>query len=61
VHEADDPDAFVDLLDTEALTVQYGGDVDPFAVFADAAAGGDQDLALVQRVVGIGKTFASNG
>ena len=50
MHEADDPDAFVDLLDPDALTGQDGGDVDAFAVHANAPASGHQDLALVQGV-----------
>jgi hypothetical protein len=44
-HEADDPNAVVDLLDAEPLTGKDGRDVDFLAVDADAAAGGDQDLA----------------
>jgi hypothetical protein len=51
VHEADDPDAFIDLLDADALTGQDGRDIDPFTVHADAPAGGDQDVALVRWVV----------
>jgi hypothetical protein len=50
VHEADDPDTFVDLLDVDALTGEDGRDVDSLAVHADAAAGGDQHFALVQGV-----------
>jgi hypothetical protein len=41
VHEADEPNALVDLLDTELLACQHGGDVDPLAMKAKSSAGGD--------------------
>jgi hypothetical protein len=50
VHEADEPNGLVDLLDADALPCQHGGDVDLLAVQADAAAGGDEASAVVQRV-----------
>jgi hypothetical protein len=34
VHEADKPNAVVDLLDAEFLTGQHGGDVDPLSMQA---------------------------
>ena len=34
MHEADEPNALVDLLDTELLACQHGGDVDPLAMKA---------------------------
>jgi hypothetical protein len=40
VQEADDPDALVDLLDSDALTGEQGGDVDSLTVHADSPAGG---------------------
>ena len=55
VHEADDPNAVVDLLDAEALTGEHGSDVDALAMHADAAAGGDEDVAVVQRVCEVGQ------
>ena len=54
-HEADDPNAVVDLLDAEALAGKDGRDVDPLAMHADAAAGGDEDVAVVQRIGEFGR------
>jgi hypothetical protein len=50
VHEAYDPNAVVDLLDAEAPAGEHGRDVDPLSMHADAAAGGDKDFPVVQRV-----------
>ena len=55
VHEADDPNAVVDLLDAEALTGEHGRDVDALAMQADAATVGDEDVAVVQRVCEVGQ------
>jgi len=49
-HEADDPDAVVDFLNADALAGEHGGYVDFLAMQADAAAGGDQDFAIVEWV-----------
>jgi hypothetical protein len=35
VHEADDPNAIVNLLDADALAGQDGGDVDALSMHAD--------------------------
>ena len=35
VHEADEPNAFVDFLDAEFLAGQHGWDVDPLAMQAE--------------------------
>ena len=51
MHEAYDPDALVDLFDPNALTCQDVRQVDLLAVHADAAAGGDQQIAVVQGIV----------
>ncbi|MDE2047055.1 MAG: hypothetical protein KGJ44_01475 [Betaproteobacteria bacterium] len=51
MHETHDPDALIDLLDAEFLPGQRGGEVDLFAVRADAAAAGD-DIAIVQVIGG---------
>jgi hypothetical protein len=40
----------VDLLDPHALTGEHGRGVDAFAVHADAAAGGDDDVAIVRGI-----------
>lgn len=48
VHEGDEPYAVVDLFDAQPLTGEHSGDVDFFAVQADAAAGGDEEVAMVE-------------
>jgi len=50
VHEADEPNAVVDFLDTELLASQYGGDVDPLAIKVEASTGGDDDAAVMERI-----------
>ena len=50
VGEADEPDAVVDFLDSETLACEHAGDVDLLAMQADASAGGDQDVAVVERI-----------
>ncbi len=47
VHEADEPDVFVDFLDADALTGKDVREVDAFAMHADASAGGHDDVAIV--------------
>ena len=54
VHEADDPNTVVDLLDAEALTGEHGRDIEALAMHADAAAGGDEGVAVMQRVCEVG-------
>jgi hypothetical protein len=46
LHEADEPDALVDFLDSKSLTGEHGGDVDFLAVQAEASAGGDENVAV---------------
>jgi hypothetical protein len=48
-HEACEPNDLVDLPDSEALTCEHGRDVDFLSVQADAAAGGDENVAIVER------------
>ena len=55
MHEAYDPDAVVDLLDADTLTGKHVGEVDPFAVHADATAGCDHDLTVVQWITEVGQ------
>jgi 2-C-methyl-D-erythritol 4-phosphate cytidylyltransferase len=50
VHEADEPNALVDFLDSKLLAGQHAGDA-VFAMQADAPAGGDHDVAVVEGVV----------
>jgi hypothetical protein len=60
VHEADEPNAFVDLLDAESLTRQHSRDVDLFAMQAEASAGGDARAELqIARDVYAGKPTSS--
>ena len=54
-HEADDPNAFVDFFDSQALAGKDGRDVDAFSMHADAAACGDQEVAVVQGVCELGQ------
>jgi hypothetical protein len=55
VAEADEPDAVVDFLDAKALACEHGGDVDLLAMQADAAAGGDENVAVVERIGQVGQ------
>jgi hypothetical protein len=50
VHEADEPNAVVDFLDAELLAGQHDGDVDPLAVQAEATAGCDDDVTVVEGI-----------
>ena len=49
VHEADEPDALVDLHDAEILAGEDGAEVDLAPVEADASAVGHGDGVVVQR------------
>jgi len=51
VHEAGEPNAVVDFLDAEPLAGQHGGDVDPLAMQAEAAASGDDDVPIVEASI----------
>ena len=51
MHEADEPNAVVDFLDTGLLSREHGGEVDPLAMQAEAAAGGDDDVAVAVRIL----------
>ena len=55
VDEGDEPNSLVDFLDTEALSGQDGGNVDFLSVDADTAAGGDEDVAVVEGVFEVGE------
>jgi hypothetical protein len=43
--------AVIDFLDAEPVAGEHGGDVDFLAVHADAAAGCDEDVAVMEGVV----------
>jgi len=61
VHEADEPNAVVDLLDAESLTSQHGGDVDPLAMQAEPSAGGDENVAVMERIGQFGQAVITAG
>nr|WP_181167491.1 hypothetical protein [Mesorhizobium sp. B2-6-5] len=50
-HEGDEPNGVVDFLDAEPLTGEHMRDVDFLPMHADAAAVGDENVAVVERVV----------
>jgi hypothetical protein len=52
MHEADEPNGVVDLLDSELLTGEHGRDIDFLSVHSDAAAGGDGKLAVMSAILG---------
>ncbi|MGV0877561.1 hypothetical protein V6767_10465 [Martelella sp. FLE1502] len=49
-HEADQPNAIVDLLDAEFLTGEHGRDIDLLPRHADTTACRDDDVAVVEGV-----------
>ena len=53
MHKADEPDAVVDLLDTDGLTSQAGTEIDFLSVKAEAATVGNHDGVVVERVLGL--------
>jgi hypothetical protein len=55
VHEAYEPNALVDFFDSKPLASEHGGDIDPLAVQAEASAGGDENVAVVERVGQLGQ------
>ena len=57
MHEGDLPNAFVDFLDAEPLSSQHGGDVDLLSVHTDAAAGGDEDITVMEGIVDVGQAL----
>jgi hypothetical protein len=57
VHEGDEPDALVDLFDSDHLAGEDLAQVDLAGVEADAAAGGDDDGLVVEGVVELGQAL----
>ena len=55
VHEADEPNAVFDFFDSEPLPGHDGRDVDLFAMHADAAAGCDENISVMERIVDSGR------
>jgi hypothetical protein len=51
VDEADEPNSLVDFLDAEALSGEGGGAIDFLSIDADTAAGGDEDVAVVEGII----------
>jgi hypothetical protein len=60
-HEADDPNSVVDFFDADALAGEHGRDVNLLAIQADAAAGGDQELPIVEWIVTLLRSSATTG
>jgi hypothetical protein len=54
IHEADTPNAHVDLLEAKRLTGKNHGDVDLLAVQADAPAGRDENFAIMEGISQVG-------
>src|SRR5262249_46878251 len=54
IHEADKPNALVDLLEAKRLTGKNHGDVDLLAVQADAPAGRDENVAIMEGISQVG-------
>src|SRR5580658_9033847 len=55
VHEADEPNAIVNFLDAKPLTSQRGRDVDLLAMQAKPSTGGDEDIAVMERIGELGQ------
>ena len=51
LHKADQPNTFIDLLDTDSLTSKDRTEVDFFTVQTNAPTVGDVDHLVVERVV----------
>jgi len=50
IHETDEPNALVDLLDAQRLTGKNDGDVDFLSMRTDASAARDKDVAIMEGV-----------
>jgi len=61
VHEGDEPDVLVDLLDADFLAGEDGGEVHLLALVADAPASGDGDGLVVERVFELAQTIVGSG
>ena len=55
LHEADQPNTFFDLLDTDSLPGEEGAEIDFFAVETDTSALGDVDGLVVERIIKFGQ------
>src|SRR6266568_381256 len=51
IHKADQPNTFLDLLDTDSLPREDGAEINFFAVETDTSAVGDVDGAVVKRII----------
>jgi hypothetical protein len=54
VHEGDEPNTLVDLLDAELLASQDCGEIDLLGIHADAPAFGDDEALVMEGVFEIG-------
>ena len=55
MHEGDEPDALVDLFDSDHLACEDLAQVDLAGFECDAAAGGDDDSFVVKGVIELGQ------
>jgi len=54
-HEGDEPNGVVAFRDADGLPGKDGWEIDPLAVQADAAAGGDENLSIVEGIAELQK------
>ena len=55
VDEGDEPNGVVDFRDADGLPGEDGWEIDLLAVQADAAAGGDENLSIVEGIAELQK------
>jgi hypothetical protein len=55
MHEADQPNTLLNFLDAELLACQHDRDVDLLAVQAEATAGCDDDVAIMEGIGQFGR------
>ena len=55
MHEADEPDVLVGLLDADGLSGEHGTEIDLALLVADTPAGGDDDGLVVKRIIELGR------
>ena len=61
VHEGDEPSAVFDFLKADALTGKDGREIDLLFVQADAAAGRDHEVAVVEGIGDLGQSAIRTG
>ena len=61
IHEGDEPNAVLDLFDSKGLAGKDGWEVDFLAVQANATAGGDEDVLVVEWVADFRQSLIGPG